>query len=206
LLVIGKPASDPIGLKVWAESLPRGADKQKEPRRIGFRADRNAYVTVVAVSGAGDVAVMIPKGKSPDTEIKKGERYTLAATVVMTGLGLAKGTLEGKLAFYVSSKPFDLGPFKPSPEKGWITIPADASGKMKNLAEKLENATADKGFNRVMFDMKRLAAGPRSLRLMGFPKSVPAAKRAAPPSPVDSEIPGQVTGAQGRTKKIRPEE
>jgi hypothetical protein len=206
LLTIGKPATNPIGLKVWAGVLPGKPTAGKELSAIGFRANRNAYVAVVAVSKAGDVALSLPGAAAPGSAIKKGERYTLAAAEVSSRMRLPKGKPEGKLAFYVSSQPVDLGPLQPSLQKPWITIPSNETGKMKILADKLKKASEGKGFNRVTFDMKRLAERPKKLRLMGYPKGESAAESASAPGSVESDLPGQVTGAQGRTQKIKPKE
>ena len=206
LLTIGKPSADPIGLKVWTGALPGKPRSGKKFGTIGFRADRNAYVAVVAVAKSGDVAVSLPGAADPGSGIKKGERYTLAAAEVSSRLRLPKGKPEGKLAFYVSSQPVDLGPLKPSPKQPWITIPANETWKMKILADRLKKASGEKGFNRVTFDMRRLAEAPKKLRLMGYPKGQSAAESASAPGPVESDLPGQVTGAQGRSRKIKPEE
>lgn len=194
---IGNPGPDAIRLQVWTNKDPGEAFREGERLVIYFQADRQAYLTILAVSAKGNVRVVFPNRELPDNMIEKDKFYTVFGDDSQIWLHLVKDEGQTRLAFYVSASPFDFSPLKPDTDMHCITIPADGKAHMKVLTDKLDAVAKSQGFNRLILSLQGEKDERFEINLMGgsgigtkpLPKRLPVGNESQPPE--------TLTGTQG---------
>jgi hypothetical protein len=149
-----------------------------------------AYLTVIYLSSNGDAIVLLPSRDMPDSLLQPGTEYTLFGAGSPIKLKEIDKARDAKIAFYVTSVPFEPEPLALPSGEPFLRIPASAVDQMGILAKKLEAIGKAPGFNRKVMALKDGVLKSAALDLMGLPTDVRTGE------------PVGVTGVQGLKSKI----
>ncbi len=188
LLAIGEPATDAIDLQVWTDQ-DEGSLKPGEPVEVHLKSSRDAYVIAVYVSSTGNVILLFPNRDTQDNHVRAGKEYKLFGKDSAVQISVSETRPEARIAFYVSSKPFDLEHLQVGEDRGVTIIPGSSDQQISSFEKKISELSGREGFNRVLLSLK----SKRSLRLMGLPEATTTSRK-----------PEGVTGVQGAHEKIDP--
>ncbi len=152
---------------------------------LHMKASHEAYIVAIYVSSKGDAVVLFPNGQTPDNRIIPEKEYTLFGEGSGIKLKVSDKMKEGQIVFFASSTPFKLAPLKPREGQACIKIAGSAAKELGVLKQRIEKLASDKGFNRIVLQLRAEGGEGVSLNLMGLPTSV------------TSDKPEGITGVQG---------
>ncbi len=185
LLSIGKAGPHAIDLKIRTDQPEGQPLKAGDSIVLHVKASREAYVTAIYVSSSGDAVVLFPNSQTPDNHVMPEKEYTLFGEGSGIKLKVSDKMKEGQIVFFAASTPFGLAPLKTHEGQACIRIEGSAEKELGVLKEKIEALSRDKGFNRIVLQLRAGSGEGVSLNLMGLPTSV------------TSDKPEGITGVQG---------
>jgi len=194
LISIGEPGPEAIKFKVWTNKEEGEVFRAGDRAIIFLTADRQAYLTIVAISSDGSVTVFLPNEFMRDNMIQPHKLYTLFGDDWPVRLTAGEMPGNEKLLICLSSAPLTLDPLKMPEGARWLTIAADAGKEKGILKEKLRAIAQDKSFNRAVLSLPREAGATVEFQLGEAPRRL---KRKALPADIESTIPDPVTGTAG---------
>jgi hypothetical protein len=201
LLSMGKPGDKTFTMKVWPNKGAEDFYHKGDRLFFDMQTNKDAYVTIVAVSSNGAVTVLSPNGERLNNLVKAKEVYTLFGDDSPIRLRMGKEVKSTHLIFYLSPKPFTLDSMKIPPDGGVIQFNVTEDKKFEEFKRALENASNNAGLFRVVIPLKgKKGAG---FNLIASRVSL-ADEEAGKALPIDvkSRKPESMTGVQGRSIKL----
>jgi hypothetical protein len=201
---IGKTGPKAIGLKIWTNKDPGQAFLPGERAIIYATPERQAYLTIVAISSEGDVTVIFPNKLMHNNMLQPHRLYTLFGDDFPVRLSAGERPAKGKLLCYLSAKPFELEPIKSAGESAFLTIPKEAEKELKVLKEKLREMAKDEGFSCTVVLLSGDKGDNLGFRLTEVPREL---TKKGLPGGTESTVPETLTGSAGlkplREDKLR---
>jgi hypothetical protein len=194
LVAIGRPGPEAIKFKTWTNKQ-EGEVFHPEDRIIIFlNAERQAYVTILALSSDGNIRVVLPNRLMKDNLIEPNKLYALFGDDAPVRMTAEERSGSETLLMYLSSSPFALDPLKIATNEGWLTIRRDSLNEIQILKEKIQTMSNDREFNTATLLLPYERSEGLKIRLTEVPQS---GVRRALPGGIESSEPEVLTGSSG---------
>lgn len=189
-LCVGHNGPRAVKLEVRTEQIPDKPVKVGDFLPVTLKADRDCYLTVMRVSGGGDVEVLFPNRQQPDNLLTGDREYSLfgeGAGIRMTG---GEGGAPDRILFLATGNRIALDLPDGSDKQGTLNVTRGEPTVLEALKKRLACMADDPAFCRHVLTLKSETRLTPKLRLMGKPKE----KR----TPADTSLPPEGTvGTQG---------
>ncbi len=193
LVSLGEPAPEAVKFKIWTNKEEGEAFHPDDRAIIFLSAERQSYVTILAVGSDGIVTVVLPNKLMRDSLIQPHTLYALFGDDAPVRLTTEEGSSNERLVLYLTPTPLVLEPLKISEGRAWLILGHGEQKDVQILKDKLQTIAKNKDFNRAVILFPDEKGNPLKIKLTEVPHTV---LRKGIPAP-ESSIPETLTGASG---------
>ncbi len=144
---IAQPGPRAIRFQIWTNKDEGKAFHPGDRLIINVRAEQQAYVTMLTVSSAGVITVVLPNKLVQDTMIQPNKVYTLFGDDFPVRLTVGDRSGKESIVLYLSATPLVLDPLQIPEGSAWLTLTGEARKEISILREKLRTIAKEEGFN-----------------------------------------------------------
>jgi hypothetical protein len=197
LFSTGQPGSGATPAKVWTNKAHGEYFKEGEPIILTLQVAQPASLCVIVATGDGHVALIPQRSVLEEEQLKPGKIYTLFGDDSPLQLAAEKGLAPGKLVILLTGRPVNVDQFKPSNDKGFVSIPVDSQRELAVLRDEIKTLAEDSGFNRIVVDIPAGDGTSGQVSLVIQAREDTKDARKALPRAIESVEPETVTGSAG---------